>query len=74
MFTFYLKVLGLNLGVTNFVLLMAAFVHGGLQAGDFIFPNAIHFVSVTLIFISLDLFATDHFRNSELSRKNFPKE
>jgi hypothetical protein len=59
MLSFYLKVLGLNLAVTNFALLMMAFVAGSVHATDFLFLNAIHFLTVTLIFIFLDLFGPD---------------
>ncbi len=58
MFAFYMKVLGLNLAVTNFALLMIAFVVGSVRASDFLFLNAIHFLMVTLIFIFLDLVAS----------------
>lgn len=58
MFAFYVKVLGLILAVTNFALLMIAFVVGSVRASDFLFLNAIHFLMVTLIFIFLDLVAS----------------
>jgi hypothetical protein len=60
MFVFYLKILGVNLGITNFVLLMAAFLrNGAFSSSDFALLNAIHFLTVTLIFISLDLFSVE---------------
>lgn len=55
MFAFYLKVLGLNLAVTNSVLLMVAFVADSVHIRDFLFLNAIHFFMIALIFIFLDL-------------------
>ena len=70
MFAFYLKVLGLNLGVANFGLLMFAFA--GTQAAkprDFLFSNAIVFLIITLIFVSLDLFGPGDSRNTEPSRQ-----
>lgn len=58
MLSFYLRVLGLNLAVTNFALLMMAFVGNSVRVTDFLFLNAIHFLTVTLIFIFLDLFGS----------------
>jgi hypothetical protein len=56
MFRLYLKILALNIGVSNFVVLLAALTNGNaLKSGDFLFPAAIQFHLVTLIFIVLDL-------------------
>ncbi len=55
MLVLYMKILGLNLAVTNFVLLMITFVVGSVRSSDFLFLNAIHCLTVTLIFIFLDL-------------------
>jgi hypothetical protein len=68
MFAFYLKVLGLNLGVSNCGLLMFAFT--GVQAvqrRDFLFANAIVFLIITLIFVSLDLSGRGDSRMTETS-------
>ena len=67
MFFFYLKVLGLNLGVTNAGLMLFAFA--GIQPvlpRDFLFSNAIIFLIITLIFVLLYLFGTDD--NATFSR------
>ena len=77
MFAFYLKVLGLNLGVSNFGLLVFAFAGTqAVQARDFLFSNAIVFLIITLIFISLDLFGVSldlfgpgDLRNTQTSRQ-----
>ena len=70
MFAFYLKVLGLNLGVSNCGLLTIAFAGAQpVQARDFLFSNAIVFLIITLIFISLDLFGPGDLRNTETSRQ-----
>ena len=70
MFAFYLKVLGLNLGVSNCGLLMIAFAGAQpVQARDFLLSNAILFLIITLIFISLDLFGPGERRSSEPSRQ-----
>ena len=70
MFAFYFKVLGLNLGVANCGLLMIAFAGAQpVQARDFLFSNAILFLIITLIFISLDLFGPGERRSSEPSRQ-----
>ena len=75
MFAFYLKVLGLNLGVSNCGLLVFAFTQA-VQARDFLFSNAIVFLIITLIFISLDLFGVSldlfvpgDLRNTQTSRQ-----
>jgi len=68
MFAFYLKVLGLNLGVSNCGLLMFAFADAqAVQPRDFLFSNAIIFLLITLIFVSLDLFGPGDSRNTETS-------
>ncbi len=77
MFAFYLKVLGLNLGVSNCGLLVFAFAGTqAVQARDFLFSNAIVFLIITLIFISLDLFGVSldlfgpgDLRNTQTSRQ-----
>jgi hypothetical protein len=56
MFPLYLKILALNIGASNFVVLVVAFARGGtLRSVEFVFPAAIQFLVVTLIFIVLDL-------------------
>ncbi len=70
MFAFYLKLLGLNLGVSNFGLLMFAFADTqAVRPRDFLFSNAIVFLIITLIFVSLDLFAPGDLRNTEPARQ-----
>ena len=70
MFAFYLKVLGLNLGVSNCGLLMFAFAGTQtVQPRDFLFSNAILFLIITLIFISLDLFGPGERHSSEPSQQ-----
>jgi hypothetical protein len=70
MFAFYLKVLGLNLGVSNCGLLMFAFADTqAVQPRDFLFSNAILFLIITLLFISLDLFGPGDLRTTETSRQ-----
>lgn len=56
MFALYLKILALNIGVSNFVVLMVAMAKGdALRFTDFAFPAAIQFLLVSMIFIVLDL-------------------
>jgi hypothetical protein len=56
MFALYLKILALNIGLSDFVVLLAALVQGGvLKLNDFVFPAAIQFLLVSVIFIVLDL-------------------
>ena len=70
MFAFYLKILGLNLGITNAGLLMLSFAGGAsVQTRDFLLSNSILFLIITLIFISLDLFGPGDLRNTEPSRQ-----
>ena len=70
MFAFYMKVLGLNLGAANFGLLMFAFARiQTVQLRDFLFSNAIVFLIITLIFVSLDLFGRGDSRVTATSRQ-----
>ena len=71
MFAFYIRVLGLNVGIANFVLLMMGLVNDGLlKTRDFLFCNAILFVGISLIFISLDLFATGRRHDADSRLRN----
>ncbi len=75
MFAFYLKVLGLNLGVSNCGLLMFAFTATqAVQTRDFLFSNAIIFLIITLIFVLLDLFGPGDSRITETSRQISARE
>jgi hypothetical protein len=56
MFAFYVKILGLNLALSNLVLLLASVARAvPFSTDDFLLVNAILFLTVSLIFLSLDL-------------------
>ena len=75
MLALYLKVLALTLGMTNTALLMFSFAGAAaVQVRDFVFSNAILFLTTTLIFISLDLFGPAEQRSAETSRQISARE
>jgi len=66
MFRLYLKILALNIGLSNFIVLTVAYTNGGaVKSADFFFPAAIQFLVVTVIFVMLDLVKTHAHRAPE---------
>ncbi len=56
MWSLYLKILALNIGLSNFIVLVAGFVRGqAFKSGDFLFPATIQFLLLSVIFLVLDL-------------------